>query len=238
MLPPTGRPGAGRSTGSGNERLEKSKAAFEQLAGGTDAGQVANVYLGEIAARGGDTETARRLWTEYLSKNSGTALAVSVELNLIALDRQAGKLEEVKTRLEKQLEEGAQRTLPEDVVLNELATMDLGEEQFEAKFKVMKENVEHHIEEEETQMFPKGPSIPNYQELGMKMAQRKQELLKQLRDIDDSERATTSGKPATMKASGKSEAVMAGEPLPATRKQPSRRRSGRAKATSGRKKAA
>jgi hypothetical protein len=105
------------------ERLEKSKVAFEKLAGGsTDAGQVAKVYLGDIAARGGDTETARRLWTEYLKENSGTALAVSVELNLIALDRQAGKLEEVKTRLEQQLAEGAQRTLPEDVVLNELAT--------------------------------------------------------------------------------------------------------------------
>ena len=106
------------------EHLDQSKAAFEKLAGsgGTEASQVAKVYLGEIAARGGDTETARRLWTEYLDKNPGTALAMSVELNLIALDRQAGKLEEVKTRLEKQLEEGAQRTLPEDVVLNELAT--------------------------------------------------------------------------------------------------------------------
>jgi tetratricopeptide (TPR) repeat protein len=104
------------------ERLEKSKTAFEKLAGSTEAGQVAQVYLGEIASRSGDIETARRLWTEYLSENPGTALAVSVELNLIALDRQAGKLEEVKTRLEKQLEEGAKRTLPEDVVLNELAT--------------------------------------------------------------------------------------------------------------------
>jgi len=125
-------------------------------------------------------------------------------------------------------------------LLNELATMDLEEDQFSAKFKVMKENVEHHIEEEETSMFPKCPSIPNYAELGMKMAQRKQELLKQLRDIDDSDRATTSGDPATMKASEKSEAVMAGKPLPGSkpRKQPSRRRTGRAKATSGRKKAA
>ena len=70
----------------------------------------------------GDTETARRLWTEYLSANPGTALAVSVELNLLALDRQAGKLEEVKSGLEKQLEEGAKRSLPEDVVLYELAT--------------------------------------------------------------------------------------------------------------------
>ena len=107
------------------ERLDKAKAAFEDLRGGTDAGQVANAYLGEIAAREGDIETARKLWTEYLEKNPGTALAVSVELNLLGLDRQAGKLEEVKTGLEKQLEEGAARSLPEDVVLYELAqTLD------------------------------------------------------------------------------------------------------------------
>jgi len=104
------------------ERLQKSKAAFEKLAsGGSDAAQVAKAYLAEIAAREGDVETARRLWTEYLKDNPGTALSVSTELNLLALDRQAGKLEEVKTGLEKQLEEGAERTLPEDVVLYELA---------------------------------------------------------------------------------------------------------------------
>ncbi len=50
------------------ERLDQSKAAFEKLASNsTDAGQVANVYLGEIAARNGDIETARRLWTAYLT---------------------------------------------------------------------------------------------------------------------------------------------------------------------------
>jgi tetratricopeptide (TPR) repeat protein len=107
---------------SDSERLAKAKTAFEALAkSSTDAGQVAKVYLGEIAARQGDTETARRLWTEYLERNPETALAVSFELNLLGLDRQAGKLEEVKTNLEKQLEQGAERRLPEDVVLYELA---------------------------------------------------------------------------------------------------------------------
>jgi hypothetical protein len=127
-------------------------------------------------------------------------------------------------------------------LLNELATMDLEDDQFAAKFKVMKENVEHHIEEEETEMFPKCPSIPNYEELGLIMAERKQKLLVDLREMDDSERATTSGDPATMRASGKSEAVMAGEapkePRPRSRSKASSRRSSRAKATSKRKKAA
>ena len=118
---------------SDQERLDKAKTIFTGLVdgyGGTDAGQVAKAYLGEIAASQGDIETARRLWTEYLGENPGSVLAVSVELNLLALDREAGKLEEVRAGLEKQLEEGADRTLPEDVVLYELAqTLDaLGRE--------------------------------------------------------------------------------------------------------------
>jgi tetratricopeptide (TPR) repeat protein len=115
------------------ERLDQAKAAFSELAddyGGTEAAQVATAYLGEIAARQGDLDTARKLWSEVLEESPGTLLAVSVELNLLALDRQAGRLEEVRAGLERQLEEGARRSLPEDVVLYELAqTLDaLGRE--------------------------------------------------------------------------------------------------------------
>src|SRR5262249_4538416 len=44
-------------------------------------------------------------------------------------------------------------------LLDELAEMDLEEEQFEAKFKVMQENVEHHIEEEEGDLFKKAGDV-------------------------------------------------------------------------------
>jgi hypothetical protein len=126
-------------------------------------------------------------------------------------------------------------------LLNELATMELGEEQFQAKFKVMKENVEHHIEEEETEMFPKCSKVPNYEELGLIMAERKQKLLSEMRDMEDSERATTGGEPATMKASEKSETLMSAEAPKSQakpRKAASTRRSSRAKASAGRKKKA
>lgn len=121
-------------------------------------------------------------------------------------------------------------------LLNELATMDLEEEQFEAKFKVMKENVEHHLEEEEENMFPKCPQLPGYAELGPKMMERRQQLMTELEGKEDSERATK-GDPATMQASEKSEKVLAGEsiaPPQRPRRAPSRRRSSRAKASSGR----
>jgi hypothetical protein len=65
--------------------------------------------------------------------------------------------------------------------------------------------------------------------------------MEQLSDTEDSDRANASGDPATMKASEKSEAVMAGKPLPGTKKPRSKassRRSARAKTTSSRKKKA
>ncbi len=42
-----------------------------------------------------------------------------------------------------------------DEIMGELETTDVTDEQWGAKFKVMKENIEHHIEEEEGEMFKK-----------------------------------------------------------------------------------
>jgi tetratricopeptide (TPR) repeat protein len=111
-----------------SEKRQKSRALFEELVdgyGGTDAGKVAHAYLGDIAAAEGNLEEARAHWQEYLDSSPGTLLAVSVELNVLALDRAQGKLEEVAAGLQKQLDDTAARSLPEDVVLFELAkTLD------------------------------------------------------------------------------------------------------------------
>ncbi|MBW3613603.1 MAG: hemerythrin domain-containing protein, partial [Chloroflexi bacterium] len=40
-----------------------------------------------------------------------------------------------------------------DEIMGELETTDVTDEQWSPKFKVMKENIEHHIEEEEGEMF-------------------------------------------------------------------------------------
>jgi hypothetical protein len=128
-------------------------------------------------------------------------------------------------------------------LLNELATMELGDEQFDAKFKVMQENVEHHIEEEEGELFPKVTKLPNYEDLGFQMVQRKVALMEELKmKGDSSERATVGGQPATSLASEKSESVLegAGSPPPPPAREPERKRSGsssrsrRAAATAGR----
>lgn len=102
----------------------RARELFEQLHddyGSTDAGAVAAVYLGREAASEGDLERARELWEDYLDAHPEGLLAANVRVNLIALDRAAGRGEEVVARLEEMLED-EDRPLPEDVVLYQLAT--------------------------------------------------------------------------------------------------------------------
>jgi hemerythrin-like domain-containing protein len=64
-----------------------------------------------------------------------------------------------------------------DEIMSELGQTDVTDEMWAAKFKVMKENIEHHIEEEEGTMFPKARSAFDDQELedlGAKMMELKQ----------------------------------------------------------------
>ena len=63
-----------------------------------------------------------------------------------------------------------------DNLLGELKALWPGHESWGAKATVMRENVEHHIEEEETDMFAKACRIfdpPELEALGMRMAARK-----------------------------------------------------------------
>ena len=61
-----------------------------------------------------------------------------------------------------------------------IAQLDVGEpgeEEFDAKVKVLSEYVKHHVREEQTEIFPKVQSSKlDLQELGAELAQRKEEL--------------------------------------------------------------
>jgi hemerythrin-like domain-containing protein len=52
-----------------------------------------------------------------------------------------------------------------DTIFAELDATDVTDEQWGAKFKVAKENIEHHIEEEEGEMFPKARQAFDREEL-------------------------------------------------------------------------
>jgi hypothetical protein len=61
--------------------------------------------------------------------------------------------------------EGYQEHHVVDVLLQELEAMPVQDERWAAKLKVLKENVEHHIEEEEGEMFKKARSVFDKHEL-------------------------------------------------------------------------
>jgi hypothetical protein len=70
-----------------------------------------------------------------------------------------------------------------DLVMAELENLPVDDESWGAKAKVMKENVEHHMEEEEGDMFKQARSIfdrAELEELGERMAARKTEAQQEL----------------------------------------------------------
>jgi hypothetical protein len=70
-----------------------------------------------------------------------------------------------------------------DLLMSELEGMDVSDENWGAKAKVMQENIEHHIEEEEGDMFKSARQVFDRQELedlGEQMAARKRSAAQEL----------------------------------------------------------
>jgi len=66
-----------------------------------------------------------------------------------------------------------------DGIMEELDGLPVDDETWSAKFAVMKENLEHHIEEEESEMFPKARQVMDegeFEELGRMMQERREQL--------------------------------------------------------------
>jgi hemerythrin-like domain-containing protein len=69
-----------------------------------------------------------------------------------------------------------------DRIAEELVVLDPSDETWTAKFTVMKENIEHHIEEEEGEMFPKARQVlddDELEEIATSMEARREELRSQ-----------------------------------------------------------
>lgn len=93
--------------------------------------------------------------------------------------KQAGEKEEAKMYFEAMEEHRAAGEL----VLPDLLNTDTGSEKFSGRAKVLKELVEHHVKEEEEEMFKQAKKLfskDELNELGRQLEQRKAELVKQL----------------------------------------------------------
>jgi hemerythrin superfamily protein len=70
-----------------------------------------------------------------------------------------------------------------DMLMGELEALDVEDETWGAKALVMKENIEHHIEEEEGEMFQKARSVfdrSELEDLGQRMEARKQSASREM----------------------------------------------------------
>ena len=108
---------------SADARDLRAQELFQQVEsdhGGTTVGRIAQVYLGKLALRSGDSERARELWESFVASEEGHMLATEVRLNLLALDRSEGMGEEVVIRLQ-ELISSPSPELPMEVALDQLA---------------------------------------------------------------------------------------------------------------------
>lgn len=67
-----------------------------------------------------------------------------------------------------------------DVLIDEIRSLEPSDEAFAAKFMVMSENVLHHVEEEEKELFPEAEKLLGKERLdwlGERLAERKRELV-------------------------------------------------------------
>ena len=89
----------------------------------------------------------------------------------------------VREKADRQGQELVQEGLEEhhvvDVLIGELRALDPQDDNFDAKFKVLTENVEHHIEEEEKEMLPDAEKLlrDDLERLGEQMQARKDHLM-------------------------------------------------------------
>jgi tetratricopeptide (TPR) repeat protein len=118
-------PAGGISFPDAAARRARAKELFTAIRdshGLTAAADVAAVYLGQIAAEEGDVERAHELWSDFVADHEDHVLADQVRVNLLHLDLEQGRGQQVVADLEAMLSGPVdERPLPGDVVLYELA---------------------------------------------------------------------------------------------------------------------
>jgi hemerythrin superfamily protein len=92
----------------------------------------------------------------------------------------------VKAETDKQGQELVAESVEEHhvvaMLIEELKALDPKDERYDAKFTVLMENIEHHIEEEEDELFPEAEDVlgDEIEDLGAQMKERKGQLMASL----------------------------------------------------------
>jgi hemerythrin superfamily protein len=88
-------------------------------------------------------------------------------------------------------------------LIAELEVASPGDDHFDAKVTVLGELIEHHVKEEEGEMFPKAKKAINVDAVGAELAERKAELSDEMADseepVDDATRQSQPGREARTK---------------------------------------
>lgn len=115
----------------------------------------------ELVRQGEDTTTRARKTRRELLDTLRTALEAHELMEEQVLYRALRSHPEARAIVL----EGYEEHHVADVIVGELQSVAENDEQWAAKFKVLKENLEHHIQEEEGEMFPVARSIFSREDL-------------------------------------------------------------------------
>jgi hemerythrin superfamily protein len=135
---------------------------------------VASLFESFEKAKEMDRETSKSELFASIRKELDAHTRVEEEVFYPAFGEAAEKDDDKELVLEAGEEHKQVKTL-----LAELEGLDADDKTFDAKMKVLKDNIEHHVEEEEKEMFPDAQKLlgsERLEELGERMAALKEQI--------------------------------------------------------------
>jgi TolA-binding protein len=100
-----------------NAAAEKQFLDVQKKFGGSDASDVANLYLARIEASRGDTAAARRRLQAFINDHPKHLLVGSARYSLYQLRIENGEAAKVASELDAELKKAENQALPPDVML-------------------------------------------------------------------------------------------------------------------------
>ena len=110
-----------KSNAEKNPAAEKQFKALKDQYSGTDAADVADLYLARIAGSRGDTATARNLLQNFVNEHPQNVLVGAARYSLYELRIQNGEAAQVANELNQELARNENQVLPPDSMLALLA---------------------------------------------------------------------------------------------------------------------